>query len=100
MEWSTREVDLNTSIKIDDMSFKVIFSDDSHAFGTKFENVSVVKPREYDEYDGVTDVIPKTTAQTLNTKDKLVRDDITVREIPFEGVENSSGGYTATIGGY
>lgn len=54
----------------------------------------------YDEYEGVTDVIPTTDVQVLETKKKVVKTDITVREIPFESVSNLSGGYTATIGGY
>lgn len=50
-------------------------------------------------YEGETDVIPKTIAQMLPTKDTLVKTDITVEAIPYYTTTNPSGGYTAIIGG-
>lgn len=52
-------------------------------------------------YEGEYEVIPILYAdQVLATSGLVMRDDVTVREIPVEKVSNPSGGYTATIGGY
>ena len=45
-----------------------------------------------DEYSGVTEVTPSDTEQVLATKDKLVRDDITVNPAPTEALSTTSNG--------
>ncbi len=50
-------------------------------------------------YTGAHEVIPATTAQTLATKEKIVKKDITVAKIPYYEVSNSADGKTAIIGG-
>lgn len=51
------------------------------------------------KYAGETTVTPKVAGETvLPTRDKLVKDDITVRKIPQFEVSNTSGGYTLIIG--
>lgn len=52
-----------------------------------------------DMYDGPYTVTPYLEAQILATKNKTMRDDVTVFEIPYAEVSNTSGGTTATIGG-
>lgn len=48
-------------------------------------------------YDGPYDVTPKVTAQTLPTAKKLMRDDVSVRAIPYFDVSNPAGGNTIYI---
>lgn len=45
----------------------------------------IVTPKPYDE-------------QILETKDKVMEDNITVKKIPYYSVSNPEGGLTATIG--
>lgn len=51
------------------------------------------------KYAGETTVTPKVENETvLPTRDKIVKDDITVLKIPKFEVSNDSGGYTLIIG--
>ena len=50
-----------------------------------------------DPYEGPYDVTPKVTAQTLPTAKKLMREDVSVREIPYFDVSNPAGGNTIYI---
>lgn len=50
------------------------------------------------EYTGAYDVTPKTVAQTLETKDKKMKDNVSVLAIPYYEVGNASDGETAIIG--
>ena len=51
------------------------------------------------KYAGETTVTPKVENDTvLPTRDKIVKDDITVLKIPQFEVSNTSGGYTLIIG--
>lgn len=52
-----------------------------------------------DIYTGEYEIVPKTTQQTFDTKNKMMIDDVIVFSIPYHEVANPSGGYTATIGG-
>ena len=48
-------------------------------------------------YDGPYDVTPKVTAQTLQTAQKFMREDVSVRAIPYFDVSNPAGGNTIYI---
>ncbi len=50
-------------------------------------------------YHGAYKVIPKVTEQELETKNKLMSDNVLVGEIPYSSVDNLAGGQTLTIGG-
>lgn len=63
------------------------------------EQVRVVPDTPIPEYTGATTVIPAVDAQTFETADTVLRDDISVQGIPFYTTTNQSGGYTAIIGG-
>ena len=52
----------------------------------------------YEHYEGEYIINPKITSQTLETKDKIMDDDVTVNEIYYNETENLSGGLTAQIG--
>ena len=55
-------------------------------------------PPEYPRYTGPYEVIPEIVAQVLTTKDKVMRDDVTVLEIPYFETSNPQGGETVYIG--
>ena len=65
-------------------------------FNTDFGEVILVKSD--DVYTGDYNVIPRVYEQTLETKDKVMTDDVTVEVIPMLKVINLSNGYTVTIG--
>lgn len=50
-------------------------------------------------YDGEYEVTPKSSEQVLNTKKKIMYDDVTVGAIPYYEVSNDYGGITVNIGG-
>jgi len=55
---------------------------------------------ERPHYQGVYTVVPKKDEQTvLATANKVMDDDVTVLEIPYQAVSNLVGGTTAIIGG-
>lgn len=49
-------------------------------------------------FNGPYNVTPRKVEQILETKNKSMRDDVTVEEIPYSEVSNPQGGITATIG--
>ena len=49
-------------------------------------------------YQGNYEVTPSVESQTLATKERVLTDDITILEIPFFSVGNTSGGNTVYIG--
>lgn len=49
-------------------------------------------------YDGEYMVTPSPEAQVLETAKKLMKDDVTVKKIPFYNVSNTAGGSTVYIG--
>lgn len=49
-------------------------------------------------YDGEYVVTPKVEAQTLETKDKVLRENVEILKIPFFSTSNNSGGNTVYIG--
>ena len=78
-----------------DLSFDLGFSEDD-PFSVSFtETIAPVISAEL--FPGPYEVIPKTENQTLETADKLMSRDMTVKAIPFYKTSNQSGGYTATI---
>lgn len=55
-------------------------------------------PPVHPTYDGEYSVTPHFYAQKLETKEKLMTDDVTVEVIPAHEVTNPAGGLTVTIG--
>ncbi len=58
----------------------------------------ISKPIGYEDYDGSYEVTPKVSAQSLQTKDKHLTDDIKIKSIPFFNTGNETGGSTVYIG--
>ena len=65
-------------------------------FKTNFGEIFLVKTD--DIYNGDYNVIPRVYQQVLETKDKVMLNDVTVENIPLSRVINLSNGYTITIG--
>lgn len=74
-------------LKEDRQRFKVGFGD----FQTVTELVGG------DLYTGPYEVVPLVTSQMLETKHKVLAQDLTICEIPYAAVSNPAGGITATI---
>lgn len=53
----------------------------------------------HETYDGTYEVTPTFSRQTLNTHNKLMTDDLTVRAIEVSRTSNPQGGNTIFIGG-
>lgn len=51
-----------------------------------------------ESYKGEYEVTPTTSAQILETSQKFLEDDVTVKEIPYAEVTNLANGITVTIG--
>lgn len=58
---------------------------------------SLSKPIGYTDYVGDYEVTPKTSEQTLRTKDKHLTEDVTIKSIPYFETSNNSGGNTIYI---
>lgn len=46
---------------------------------------------QHDYYDGSYEVTPKINAQSLNTAEKVMREDLKVKSIPYYEVDNTKG---------
>ena len=58
----------------------------------------IVTERMPDEYQGEITIIPRARTDTvLPTKDTVVREDITVKQVPFYATSNEAGGSTIYI---
>lgn len=80
--------------------FKIGFSPTNSVFQVEFD--TAVEIKEYtgvDVYDGEYTLTPETTDQVLLTKEKLLKENVTIKAVQKQIVENPSGGQTITIGG-
>lgn len=48
-------------------------------------------------YDGACTVLPKVEDQVLQTQNKIMPDNVTVKAVPYAEVSNQAGGVTVTI---
>lgn len=77
-------------------SLKTKFIQNECIFTTDFGEVTLVKTD--DVYEGDYEVTPRVYSQVLETKDKLMIDDVLINVIPIAKTINLSNGYTVTIG--
>ena len=64
-----------------------------------FGSLSISGRCHHETYDGTYEVAPTFSRQTLNTYNKLMTDDLTVRPIEVSRTSNPQGGNTIFIGG-
>lgn len=63
------------------------------------EILSISGVSDIEIYEGIYEIIPSVfEKQILETKNKKMTDDVTVKEIPYAEVSNEAGGETITIG--
>lgn len=80
--------------------FEIGFSPTKSVFQVEFD--TAVEIKEYtgvDVYDDEYTLTPETTDQVLLTKEKLLKENVTIKAVQKQIVENPSGGQTITIGG-
>ena len=70
--------------------FTLEFAEDTQEFCMNFGEVQIIHT-DYDPYLGPYVVIPKRRDQVLETKDKQMTDDVTVKEVPWVEVSNLTG---------
>ena len=69
----------------------------SQKIGMKIGQAVVVSV-EREPYEGEYEVTPKISSQILPTAKKLMKDDVTIKSIPYFDVSNPAGGQTIYIG--
>lgn len=74
----------------------VKFIETKCTFDTQFGEIMIM--HDADVYTGDYEVTPRVYNQVLQTKDKLLNDDVTIFQIPKAMVLNPKNGYTITIG--
>jgi hypothetical protein len=78
-------------------AFPVIFGDLGSHFKLKFSDCSQSGTVDAEVFEGDYIVTPKVTAQILATAQKLMRENVQIKEIPYFVVENEAGGDTVNI---
>lgn len=63
------------------------------------EVIGQVSNSNFARYDGAYEVTPAFEEQVLDTKDKIMSENVTVHKIPRYDVSNEAGGKTVYIGG-
>ena len=80
------------------MKIDVYLEVESQTLDVGFEQVQTITEYVGGElYEGEYEVTPQFDEQTLPTKEKVMRDDVTVKAIPISRVSNTSGGTTVYI---
>lgn len=81
------------------MRFEVKFKQTDKAFDARFNHFQkVIERPAVAIYTGSYDVTPMVEPQSLETKEKLMTDDVRINQIPYYEVGNTSGGSTVYIG--
>lgn len=70
----------------------------SNVFSTNFGEIQTITEYLGEKYEGDYVVTPRVTEQTMETKDKVLTDNVVIKSIPFYNVSNASGGNTVYIG--
>lgn len=60
--------------------------------------IGTYTPEGIETYEGYYTVIPKVTEQEMQTKNKMMKDNVTIEQIPFHEFSNETG-TTVVIGG-
>lgn len=82
-----------------DVTLATTFDETETRFDIGFGELSEIPTEETNSYDGPYNVRPALVDQTLETEGLLMREDVTVEQIPIYIVSNNSGGNTVVIGG-
>lgn len=88
----------NLNFEETDTYFELQMREQDERFDVRFEELYLVGDSALDHYKGTYEVTPKTAAQELETKNKVMDDNVHIKSIPFYSVSNTSGGETVYIG--
>lgn len=80
------------------MNMKFEFMTSDQSFNVEFDSVIVMENREFPYYEGNYEVTPDVLEQKLDTKQKIMREDVVVKAIPYSETTNNAGGKTVYIG--
>lgn len=86
-------LDVDVSVE----EYELEYTDDS-ALSVDLDTAIIVTNIEGEHYDGETIVDPTFSTQTLETRNKVMDDDVTVNSIYVGKTTNVSGGYTVYVG--
>lgn len=75
--------------------FTLILREEKELFNLKLD---LAYKELHEHYKGEYIINPRVVSQTMETKDKVMDDDVTINEIYYNETENLSGGMTAQIG--
>ena len=87
---------IDTVVTVDD-EIVITVEDNSEVFNIETD-VVVVHSDALPYYTGDYEIDPTFSSQTLETKDKSMSDDVTIKAIAVQSVTNPSGGNTIFIG--
>lgn len=79
---------------IDDSAFSVVLHDETD-MSVEFGNV--IKVADFNIYDGEYTITPTDEVQIINTKEKLLTEDVVVQPIPQNYGRISYNGYSLTV---
>lgn len=78
---------------------KGVQTDAEDTFSVMAENImEITTGTDHEYYDGEYNLVPKVQEQTIDTKEKLMKNNVIVSKIPFHEVSNDTG-TTVIIGG-
>lgn len=81
------------------MRFNVQFKETEKRFNVAFRGLQKAVVRaDVEYYEGEYEVMPKSSAQTLRTKEKFLTEDVNIKAIPYSETGNTAGGKTVYIG--
>ena len=79
------------------MNMKFEFMTSDQSFDCEFDSVIIMENRDFPYYEGAYEVTPDVSEQKLETKQKIMRDDVIIKEIPFFETSNNTVGTTVYI---
>lgn len=78
--------------------YKIDFNISEQYFNLKIKNIQQITNNVNDIYDGSYEAVPSVKKQILETKNKIMTNNLTIREIPYFKTDNTFGGSTVYIG--
>lgn len=93
------QININDDIFIKGSDVELIpiaLSEDFTRINVKLNDIS--SGQALPTYEGPYEVEPRKEQQTLNTKEKAMKDNVVVNKIAYTETQNESGGMTAIIG--
>ena len=100
MPWNDNDLKFEVLFVTDSATFEVGLASDNQNIEVGFDHLQVItqKPEEIPVYEGSYEITPAIEAQTLETKNRKMEEDLKVLEIPYFETSNPSG-TTVIIGG-